>query len=136
MKRTPMLRWTPKRSSLRALTIRLPWAWLVVNGYKDIENRSRRTHYRGPLLIPAGLEKSEFNDDTAEYIKSKYNVDIPLTIELGGIVGIVDLVDCVENHSSPWYVMGNFGWVLDDTRRLPFRPCKGALGLFVPDLHQ
>jgi len=29
------------------------WAWLVVNGYKDIENRSCRTNHRGPLLIDA-----------------------------------------------------------------------------------
>ena len=30
-----------------ALSIRQPWAWLIVNGYKDIENRDWKTHYRG-----------------------------------------------------------------------------------------
>jgi hypothetical protein len=31
-----------------AQEVHQPWAWLIVNGVKDIENRSRRTHYRGP----------------------------------------------------------------------------------------
>jgi hypothetical protein len=39
---------------VKALSIRQPWAWLIVTGYKDIENRSWRTNYRGPLLIHAG----------------------------------------------------------------------------------
>ena len=41
---------------MRALSIRQPWAWLIVNGHKDIENRSWRTKYRGPFLVHAGLK--------------------------------------------------------------------------------
>ena len=40
---------------LKVLVVRQPWAWLIVNGYKDIENRSWRTRYRGALLIHARL---------------------------------------------------------------------------------
>lgn len=32
---------------LPILSIRQPWAWLIVNGYKDIENRTWPTHFRG-----------------------------------------------------------------------------------------
>ncbi|RUP10306.1 ASCH domain-containing protein [Hyphomicrobium sp.] len=124
-------RWSPKLENCRALSIKQPWAWLIVNGFKDVENRSRRTHHRGPLLIHSGLDKGEFNDDMALHIKRKYGVDIPETLEFGGVVGVANVVDCSDAHSSPWFV-GDFAWVLADPRRLSFRPCKGALGLFKP----
>jgi hypothetical protein len=37
-----------------ALTMHQPWAWAAIYGGKDVENRRRRTAYRGPLLIHAG----------------------------------------------------------------------------------
>jgi hypothetical protein len=41
-------------SAVKALTMRQPWAWATIYGGKDVENRRRRTAYRGPLLIHAG----------------------------------------------------------------------------------
>jgi ASCH domain len=38
----------------RLLTIRQPWAWAIIYGGKDVENRSWLTKHRGPLLIHAG----------------------------------------------------------------------------------
>ena len=35
------------------LSIRQPWAWLVAHGWKNIENRTWQTNYRGRLLIHA-----------------------------------------------------------------------------------
>jgi hypothetical protein len=55
-----------------------------------------------------------------------------MELDTGGIVGIVDVVDCVEKHQSRWFNKGNFGWLLANPRILKFRPCKGALGLFRP----
>jgi hypothetical protein len=40
---------------LKILSIRHPWAYLIANGDKDIENRMWRTKYRGPFLIHASL---------------------------------------------------------------------------------
>lgn len=132
---TQSVRWSSSVAQMKALSVKQPWAWLIVNGYKDVENRSRRTHHRGPLLIHAGLDKSEFNDGMAAYIKRKYGVDIPDTLEFGGVLGVVDVIDCSDVHTSPWFVKckGNFAWVLGNRRRLAFRACKGALGLFIPD---
>ncbi len=42
-----MAHWSPKLRSSRALSLKQPWAWLVVKGYKDIENRSWSTNHRG-----------------------------------------------------------------------------------------
>jgi hypothetical protein len=39
---------------MRALSIRQPWAWLIVHGFKPVENRDWATDYRGPLAIHAG----------------------------------------------------------------------------------
>ena len=133
---TPIARWTPVLERLPALSIRQPWAWLIVNGFKDVENRSRRTHHRGPLLIHAGLNLSDFTDEEAERIEAKYRVHVPERLDLGGIVGVVDVVDCVERHKSPWYVDGNFAWVVANPRRLKYRPCKGALGTFRPEFNE
>ena len=45
---------------LPALSIRQPWAELIVRGHKDVENRTWRHSYRGPVLIHAG-HKSELD---------------------------------------------------------------------------
>lgn len=128
----PLIRWSPSFAKLPALSVRQPWAWLIVSGFKDIENRPRRTHYRGSLLIHAGLSLDSYTEENIYWLNKKFNVRIPMELDTGGIVGIVDIVDCVESHKSKWFMSGNYGWVLTNHRRLNFRPCKGALGLFRP----
>ena len=131
---SPVIPWTLSLAGLPALSIRQPWAWLIVSGLKDIENRPRRTHHRGPLLIHAGLSLDSYTEDNIEWLEKKYGVHIPLELETGGIVGVVDVIDCVESHGSKWFNKGNYGWVLANPRRLDFRECRGALGVFRPNL--
>jgi hypothetical protein len=38
---------------MKALSVRQPWAWLIVNNYKPYENRTWSTKVRGPILIHA-----------------------------------------------------------------------------------
>jgi hypothetical protein len=95
-------------------------------------NRPRRTHHRGPLLIHAGLSLESYTEENIEWLDKKYGVHIPLELDTGGIVGVVDVVDCVENHRSKWFIEGNYGWVLANPRLLAFRRCRGALGVFRP----
>jgi hypothetical protein len=115
---------------LRALSIRQPWAWLVVNGYKDIENRSWRTSHRGPLLIHASQNRSLLPPQNLAALEKKYHVRLPRDFDLGGIIGVVEVVGCVKTHPSKWKFRGSWGWVLKNARRLPFRKCKGAVGFF------
>jgi ASCH domain len=128
---SPVVRWTTSLARLPALSVRQPWPWLIVNGLKDIENRSRRTNHRGPLLIHAGLSPRGYTEDI-QLIERKNGFSVPSELETGGIVGVVDVIDCVESHKSKWFEKGGFGWVLSNPRRLTFRPCKGAVGLFRP----
>jgi ASCH domain len=128
---SPVVRWTPNFHRLPALSVRQPWAWLIVNGVKDIENRPRRTHHLGPLLIHAGLRLDGYIE-SIEWVERKHGISVPAELETGGIVGVVDVIDCIESHKSKWFEKGNFGWVMANPRRLKFRRCKGALGLFRP----
>ena len=51
---------------VRVLTVRQPWAWAIIQGGKDVENRSGPTKHRGPLLIHAG---SAFEPDGYETVE-------------------------------------------------------------------
>jgi hypothetical protein len=117
---------------LKVIVIRQPWAWLIVNGYKDVENRTWRTRYRGALLIqasaalPASGELREFRK-----FALKRGAILPEEFETGGIVGIAQLTDCVTSSRSKWF-HGPVGWVLSEARKLSFIELKGRLGLFDP----
>jgi hypothetical protein len=50
-------------------------------------------------------------------------------LQLGGIIGQVELVDIVTQSRSPWF-HGPYGWVLTRPRALPFRPTRGCRNLF------
>ena len=39
---------------MKALTIKEPWATLIIEGYKEYEFRSWKTNYRGKVLIHGG----------------------------------------------------------------------------------
>lgn len=125
---------------IKVLSIRQPWAWLIVNGHKNIENRSWLTHYRGPVLIHAGIRTENYLE-VRDHVRFLIPIDIhegvlsqmPERRELhtGGIVGIATITDCVMESDSPWFG-GRYGYVLQDARPLPFVPMKGQLGIFNP----
>ena len=119
---------------MKALSIKQPWAWLIVNGFKDIENRNWHTNYRGPVLIHAG-KKPDGTDADMRWLMHDigWDGDLPrlASLEYGGIVGEAEIVDCVHRSQSPWF-FGKFGFVIRNARPLPFRPCKGQLGFFEP----
>lgn len=115
---------------MKALSVHQPWAWLIVNGYKDIENRTRKTNYRGPLLIHA----SKTVDNDAVRMLLDTGVQLPSRAgAVGGVVGIVELVDCVKEHDSEWFG-GPWGWVLQKPLQLEIVPMRGQLGLFEVNL--
>lgn len=126
------LRWTPALAKLPALSIRQPYAWLVARGIKDLENRSRQTHYRGQFLVHAGLNQSDLDEDVRNELGALTRVMWPKKVELGGVIGVVEIVDCVRRSNSPWKHPASWGWVLANAHPLKFRPCKGALGFFKP----
>ena len=130
------------RAAKKALSVRQPWPWAMFHAGKDIENRDRRTHFRGDVLIHAGKQfdggargadelLTEWADD--RHISRRFHLPPLEDIPRGGIVGIVEIIDCVSASESRWF-FGEFGYVLQNAQPLPFVPCNGALGFFnVPD---
>lgn len=118
---------------MRALSIRQPWAWLIVNGRKDIENRDWPTNYRGTFFVHAGktMTESDYADAlvTAKCIDPGIWLPDPEDLHFGGFVGTATLKDCVQHSRSDWFA-GRYGFVLTDCIRIPFVPYRGMLGFF------
>lgn len=111
---------------LKALTVKQPWASLIVEGFKDVENRTWRTHYRGPLYVHAALR-----DDT----EASELLSLGDPVIRGAIIGTVEVVDCVRDSDSEWAELDCWHWLLDYPATLdePI-PMKGSLGLWTPRL--
>lgn len=73
---------------MKVLTIKQPWASLIIEGYKRFEFRSWKTKYRGELLIHAG---KSVDKEAYERLK-EYLTEMPL----GKIIGKVELTDCIK----------------------------------------
>ena len=72
---------------VKVLTVKQPWATLIVEGIKKYEFRSWKTKYRGEILIHAGLSEEK---EEMEKFKS-----LNLDFSKGKIIGIVNIVDCL-----------------------------------------
>ncbi len=116
---------------MKALSIRQPWAWLIVNGHKAIENRSWPTKFRGRFLIHAGKGMTRDEYEETRDFAALLGVKIPEAHELerGGIVGVATVTGCVTESTSP-YFFGPHGFTLAGVAPLTFRPVKGQLGFF------
>jgi hypothetical protein len=121
--------------STPALSVRQPWAELIVSGRKTVEVRSWTTEYRGKLWLHAG----KASDPSLE---KAFGLTDPFR---GGFVGSVLLSATVPLDSERWelwrarhlvsanYLPGHFGWILE--RPIRFRspvPAPGRLNLFQP----
>lgn len=115
---------------MRILTVRQPWAWAIIHGGKDVENRTRNIagDYRGPVAIHVAKRLPPFQEhwDAGTAIAAIAGRR-PLFHDMrsmGAIIGVVDLIDvhsasviggcgrmdnnCAEHpagcrhHCSPW----------------------------------
>lgn len=126
-------------NNMKVLSIKQPWAWLIVNGIKDIENRTWATSFRGKFLVHSS---KKFDLDGYQFLidnRKKLNIPPEFWNEFewetgaftrGFIIGETTITDVVEQSESPWF-FGPKGFVLTDSR--PFKnptPLKGKLGFF------
>lgn len=99
---------------MKAITVRQPWAWAILYAGKNIENRSWRTHIRGPIAIHAAkrLTRSEY-EAAIESLPRRWRKEVPAFEEMtrSAIIGLVDLVDCVTESKSRWFG-GEYGFAL------------------------
>jgi hypothetical protein len=143
--------------TMKAITVKQPWASLIVEGIKDIENRTWKCpqKYIGKrVLIHAGMKP----DNIKLEIEGQASVkEIQMFSALGRaeddsifgcIIGSVEIVDCVINHPSIWaeksegVMVGHtfvhkpenkviWNWVLANPIKFDKpTPCKGKLSFW------
>lgn len=115
----------------KAISIRQPWAWAILNAGKDIENRDWRTDFRGPVCLHASRQMTADDFGEAAMFFRTMGIEAPVKAQLlrGGIVGTAEIVDCVAASESRWF-FGEFGFVLANVAPTRFIECRGALGFF------
>jgi hypothetical protein len=120
---------------VKSLSIRAPWAWCIMNAGKNIENRSQKTNYRGPLLIHVS---KTWDEKDLEEAQKRTDLEIPAKgrLSLGACIGIVDLVDCYYSPEAyeQWGFADCYHLVIKNPRPICRFYYKGQLGLFdIPD---
>lgn len=125
-----------KRNIEHAISIRQPWAELILRGEKTIEVRTWSSTYRGDLYLHTGKMADGYK-----------HIDMRMPdVFRGGYVGVIELAAVVRFTSERWeqwrprhqsdgaFTPGTYAWIVRNPRR--FRspvPGPGQLGLFRPD---
>ena len=132
----------PQFKHMNALTIKQPFASLVVFGLKTLEIRSRKTHIRGRVLICSSQKPfvggmfnpenvGEYIDDADEYVRRMGNLAVH-----GYAIGMVDIINCRPmqpndfKHSFVKYTPGMFAWELANPVEIEPFQVTGQLGFF------
>ena len=124
---------------MKVLSIKEPWASLIINGTKKIETRSWKTKYRGEIYIHASLSKAKITKpEVYELIKD-------MNFKCGYIICKCNLVDCIymtdeyvndmkTNHYEEYicghYEVGRYAWIVEDVKVIEPIEAKGKLGLW------
>ena len=130
---------------MKVLSLKEPWASLILKKIKIIETRSWKTNYRGELYIHASLtpmdKKTRENLEIQELIKKN-----SINFNRGFIIGKCILKDCIymteeyiqqiksenyENYICGNYQVGRYAWIIENAEFIdnPI-PAKGWLGIW------
>lgn len=79
---------------MKAITICNPYPELIMRLEKRVENRTRMWHYRGPILIHAGLSR-KFLDLNERGTVDASGIAVA-QMQFGMIIGQANIIDCVQ----------------------------------------
>ena len=127
---------------MKAISYHQPYAWMLANGYLDIDDRSWSTPYRGLLAIHASKAFSAYY---YAYVRDGLGIRIPEQAELGygvilGQARLVHMIQPGEMTAVPYArrAYGGercFGWQFEAVERFEQPvPCRGQQGLFDVDI--
>jgi len=124
----------------RALTLWQPWAWLVANGHKDIENRPKGfsfKSFRGDFWIHAGLQTGPASSRVARELAAAAGITIPSLVgsdHFGAIIGRATIVaiipPCANECPHPWHFPAQWGFKVRDARTVKPVACRGYQGFW------
>lgn len=140
---------------MKAITVKQPYAHLIPDGIKDIENRTWRTNFRGRVFIHASAQALNYKHLSLIQIAflHKHHKDllediVKKRLVTSAIIGEVDIIDCVVNHPSIWAENTNvntgfkikpiYNWVLANPVLYdkPILSIKGKLSFWEPTPNQ
>jgi hypothetical protein len=113
----------------RILTLKEPWGWLMVHGFKDMENRTWKTKAHGRTLFTSSavLDLGEYQRARAICVPLNIRLPRPDDIKTGGIIGFADLAPQITDNRSVWFC-GPCAWPMVNHFPLPFQRVKGGQG--------
>lgn len=126
---------------MKTLSIKNPWAYLIATGFKDVENRSWPTNYRGKILIHATAKDSPIAF-TAHTVLTPVQFNLlPNSDKIklfdanfvrSAIIGEVEIVGCIGNSESVWAEPRQWHWQLKNAVLYdkPILNVKGSLSLW------
>ncbi len=119
---------------MKALSLKQPWAELIVSGKKTIEIRSWNTKFRGEFIVHASKQPSE------EAMKRMGYTILPTGCIVGKamITGVKEYhtIEEFEKDSDKHFAKGYtwkgklYGFIIENAQRIPERPLKGQLNFF------
>jgi hypothetical protein len=124
----------------KAISVRQPWAWAIIHGGKDVENRTRRDPWLGAIGQRVWIHAAK-TVETYDYgeVRRLAGATPPEPLPIGALIGSVLIHDVHhERECGGW---GCSKWSQPDQWHIVVRdpvplvesiPCRGALGLFLP----
>ena len=122
-----------------ALSVRQPWAWALVHGGKDVENRTEMAIRNGRMRAQIGkriaihagkgMTREEYESAADFMISLAVGCPDPADLLRGGIIGTAFLASVVSEHTSKWF-FGPRGLCLIRPEPVPFIGASGELGMF------
>ncbi|MBM7068299.1 hypothetical protein [Actibacterium sp. 188UL27-1] len=124
----------PRDLPILALSVRQPWAWAIIHGGKDIENRTHGSIKSGQMRpgqicihAATGLTEEEYRWSVYKLQQVGVTPPRPDDLVRGAIIGTVEVTDIVTKSDSPWFG-GPCGLVLRDPKGVDPIAAPGALG--------
>lgn len=112
---------------MKGLSIKQPWANLIVAGFKTIETRKWKTQYRGEVLICSTLQP--------DFIPPKGMSIKPLGYAIGlvELYKVMKMTEAHEDGAMCDYYEGAYSWFFKRVRKIKPIPIRGRLNLFSID---
>lgn len=93
-----------KPKKMRALSVRQPWAELILQGEKEAEYRSMATKIRGTVYLYASLGK--YTRDLMDEFSEELGFDV-YDLDRGVLIGTVEVYDCEEDDDGYAWLLRN-----------------------------
>lgn len=121
---------------MKVISIKEPWASLILEGYKHFEFRTWKTKYRGEIYI--------HTSKTVDKEAMKHFENLNLDYKRGYIIGKANLDDCIEvnkefedslikeNQQVYGLTKGRsgFAWKISNPKRIESIKINGQLGIW------